>query len=309
MQNNLVSIAVATYNGEKYLKEQLDSIYNQTYKNIEVIVCDDCSSDKTVEILEEYSKNFGLKYFVNETNLGFVKNFEKAISLCSGDYIALSDQDDIWIENKIEILLKNIADNLLIHSDCELIDENGETIKEFWKGEIKSHKCFEDFLFSNVVTGCTILFKKDLLRYALPFPERLAYHDWYLAVVAAKFSQITYISAALTKYRQHIAQDTGTKKPSKLQSLLIDKINRFRGKKIHRVIAYEKHLKNLNSIADVHVFKNEQQSIIDAKNYFENYLSSPIHLKTFLIGLKYSKNKYSKKNYLYVRNILDDIVG
>ncbi len=162
---------------------------------------------------------------------------------------------------------------------------------------------------SSDLTGCTILLKKDLLRYALPFPERLAYHDWYLAVVAAKFSQITYISAALTKYRQHIAQDTGTKKPSKLQSLLIDKINRFRGKKIHRVIAYEKHLKNLNSIADVHVFKNEQQSIIDAKNYFENYLSSPIHLKTFLIGLKYSKNKYSKKNYLYVRNILDDIVG
>lgn len=309
MQNNLVSIAVATYNGEKYLREQLDSIYNQTYKNIEVIVCDDCSSDKTVEILEEYCKKFRLKYFVNETNLGFVKNFEKAISLCSGDYIALSDQDDVWTENKIETLLKNIADNLLIHSDCELIDANGKTIKKFWKGEIKSHKCFEDFLFSNAVTGCTTLFKKDLLSYVLPFPERLAYHDWYLAIVAAKLNQILYISDVLTKYRQHIEQDTGTKKPSKLQSLFVDKINRFRGKKIHRVIAYEKHLKNLNSIINLRFFKNEQRTIIEAKNYFENYLSSPIHLKTFLIGLKYSKNKYSKKNYLYVRNILDDIVG
>ena len=101
MQNKLVSIAMATYNGEKYLKEQLDSIYAQTYKDIEVIVCDDCSSDKTVEILDEYKEKYGLKYYINEKNLGFKKNFEKAISLCSGDFIALADQDDIWIENKI----------------------------------------------------------------------------------------------------------------------------------------------------------------------------------------------------------------
>ena len=73
MQNKLVSIAMATYNGEKYLKEQLDSIYNQTYKNIEVIVCDDCSSDKTVEILDEYKEKYGLKYYINEKNLGFKK--------------------------------------------------------------------------------------------------------------------------------------------------------------------------------------------------------------------------------------------
>ena len=96
----LISIAIATYNGEKYLEEQLDSIYAQTYKNIEVIVTDDCSSDKTVEILKKYYKSHGLKYVINETNLGFVKNFEKAISLCRGDYIALSDQDDIWLSTQ-----------------------------------------------------------------------------------------------------------------------------------------------------------------------------------------------------------------
>lgn len=77
MQNKLVSIAMATYNGEKYLKEQLDSIYNQTYKNIEVIVCDDCSSDKTVEILDEYKEKYGLKYYINEKNLGFKKTLKK----------------------------------------------------------------------------------------------------------------------------------------------------------------------------------------------------------------------------------------
>lgn len=118
MKNKLVSIAMATYNGEKYLKEQLDSIYAQTYKNIEVIVCDDCSSDKTVEILDEYKEKYGLKYYINEKNLGFKKNFEKAISLCSGDFIALADQDDIWIESKIEIFLKSKGiDNLIYMSD------------------------------------------------------------------------------------------------------------------------------------------------------------------------------------------------
>jgi glycosyltransferase involved in cell wall biosynthesis len=92
----MISLAMPTYNGERFLREQLDSIYNQTIVPDEVIVVDDCSTDGTISILEEYKKKYGLKYWVNEKNLGYNKNFEKAISLCTGDYIALSDQDDVW---------------------------------------------------------------------------------------------------------------------------------------------------------------------------------------------------------------------
>ena len=233
MQNNLVSIAMATYNGEKYLREQLDSIYNQTYKNIEVIVCDDCSSDKTVEILKEYSERFGLKYFINEKNLGYVKNFEKAISLCNGEYIALSDQDDIWLENKLEILLEEIGTSLLIHSDCKIIDESGNIISNDWKGKINSHLIMEDFLFSNVVTGCTVLMSKELKEVALPFPDGLAYHDWYLAILAAKEKKIKYLNKSLINYRQHSNQDTGAGKNKSLyDSIIRTKFDRLFGKKL-----------------------------------------------------------------------------
>ncbi len=125
MKNSLISIAMATYNGEKYLKDQLDSIYNQTYKNIEVIVTDDCSIDKIVEILEQYARFHGLKYTVNEENLGFVK----VISLCGGEYIALADQDDIWEKNKIEILVNEIGSNLLIHSDWVILPKTQSSQK------------------------------------------------------------------------------------------------------------------------------------------------------------------------------------
>ncbi|MDD2358074.1 MAG: glycosyltransferase family 2 protein [Thiovulaceae bacterium] len=307
----LVSIAMATYNGDEFLKEQLDSIYAQSYKNIEVIVCDDCSSDKTIEILKMYEIKYGLKYYMNEQNLGYVKNFERAINLCNGDYIALADQDDIWLENKIEFLLANIEDNLLIHSDCELIDENGQTISKTWKNELKSHKVFEDFLFSNVATGCTIMFKKKLLERILPFPEGLTYHDWYLSINAAKDNKIVYINKPLIKYRQHINQNTSAYIEGKFQALIINKILRFKGNTIRRQTIYETQVKNLYALKSMYLnFDNEKITKIDeAIIYFENYLNSLIHFKTFLIGCKNSSHIYFNKNPFFIKNIINDIIG
>src|SRR5690554_1467232 len=108
----MISIALASYNGEKYIKEQLDSILNQTIQDFEIVVCDDASTDNTWEILQQYeAKDKRFKIFRNEQNLGFKKNFEKAISHCKGEYIALSDQDDIWIENHLELLFNHIQEN------------------------------------------------------------------------------------------------------------------------------------------------------------------------------------------------------
>src|SRR5258708_3925751 len=106
MTAELVSIALCTYNGEAYLKEQLDSLIDQTYPNCEIIIVDDCSKDGTVDILKQYANEYTqIKLYINTENLGYTKNFEKAIVLCNGEYIALCDQDDIWDKNKISIMI------------------------------------------------------------------------------------------------------------------------------------------------------------------------------------------------------------
>ena len=105
-----ISIALATYNGGRFLREQLDSIYAQTWRNIEVVASDDRSSDDTVAILEEYGQSHGLRYEINDENLGFVRNFEKILARCTGDFIALADQDDIWLPDKLERLIAGIGD-------------------------------------------------------------------------------------------------------------------------------------------------------------------------------------------------------
>lgn len=309
----LVSIAMTTYNGEKYLREQLDSIYRQTHKNIEVIVCDDRSTDNTANILEEYSRKFALKYYINENNLGFVKNFEKVISLCNGDYIALADQDDVWLKNKIEVLLNEIGENLLIHTDCTLIDEQSNIISRYWKGNIESHTSFEDFLFSNMVTGCTVLMSQELQKKSLPFPEGLAYHDWWLGIVSVNETRLKYITTPLTLYRQHSSQDTGAY-TNKIFMLNIFKHLKFFYQRViindetERTIINKTQLQNLHAIYNVNYFEDKTKDISDSIEYFTNLIENSLHFQTFLIGLRYSKHIYPK-NFLYLKNILKDIIG
>ena len=210
MVNNdkLVSIAMATYNGEKYLREQLDSIYNQTYKNIEVIVCDDCSVDETVTILEEYKQKYGLIYYINEKNLGFVKNFEKAASLCNGEFIAFSDQDDIWLPEKIETLVNEICDYSLIHTNSALINANGEDLNDTLKSRLlrelglKQAVNFKGINKQEALQGAACLFKKNIATKAIPFPSEF-YHDYWISLVALKMNGIKYIDRCLVKYRLH----------------------------------------------------------------------------------------------------------
>ncbi|MGN0728895.1 glycosyltransferase [Treponema sp.] len=163
-----VSIALATYNGEKYLREQLNSILSQSIQDFELIACDDCSTDSTLQILNEYvEKDIRIKVFANEKNLGFKKNFEKAILLCSGDYIALSDQDDIWTEKHLQVLLENIGKNDLVGANAFLCDEKAKSTgidllscsridflpktKDEW---------FFFLLHSNIFQGSACLFRK-----------------------------------------------------------------------------------------------------------------------------------------------------
>lgn len=204
---SLVSVAMATYNGEEFLREQLDSIYNQTYKNIDVLVTDDCSKDNTVLILEEYKIKYGLQYYINRKTLGIVKNFERALSLCKGKYIALSDQDDIWFPEKIENLVNEIDDYSLIFSDAKLNDRysknNLDSLNKVSDYMADTDTPFLQLFFRKFIYGCTMLLKKEVLEQALPIPDGVCYHDRWLVIVAAKMGGIKYLDKELMYYRQH----------------------------------------------------------------------------------------------------------
>ena len=170
-------ILLATYNGEKYLSKQLDSILKQTYKNFRLIISDDCSIDNTKKILEEYKlKDDRIIVYYQNQNLGYVKNFEFLLSKVESEFYALADQDDIWLENKIEVAINTLKENNadLYFSDLTLINDNGEIIgNSFWKEKgfykkVLKDKSYKGLLLNNYVTGCTIVTKKKFLENILP---------------------------------------------------------------------------------------------------------------------------------------------
>lgn len=216
----MVSIALTTYNGAKYLREQLDSILLQTIQDFEVVICDDRSCDSTWCILEEYArKDSRFKIYRNEKNLGFLRNFEQAISLCTGDYIALCDQDDIWLNNHVQILLEHISDYTLCGANALLVDGDNKDLNITLLDTLgvdylpQNQEDFEFFLFhSNVFQGAALLFKKELISRALPFPENVEFHDHWLALVACSMDGVNYVNVPVLRYRQHGMNVTDNKK-------------------------------------------------------------------------------------------------
>jgi len=206
----LVSIALCTYNGAKYLSGQLDSLINQTYSPIEIIVVDDCSTDETFTILADYASKYPqFRIYKNEENLGFTANFEKAVKLCSADLIALCDQDDLWHPQKIELQVNAIKDNIFIYHDSEFIHEDGTGMNKKMSDLMNLYRgdAPETFLFFNCVSGHSILLKKQLIDDALPLKKDY-FHDWWLAYVATNIGKIDFIPQCLVQYRQHDKSDT-----------------------------------------------------------------------------------------------------
>ena len=216
----MISIAMATYNGERFLEKQLDSILAQTYQDIELIICDDCSADHTYDILTSYAKKDSrIKIYANTENLGFKKNFEKAISLCTGEYIALADQDDIWPAKKLETELKRIDDFDLVCTNASLIDANGTSMQMTMMDILDIDFVPDDqeqllihLLEANIAQGATILAKSSFLRTCLPIPEEFESQDRWFAIQACLHSGLTYISEPLLLYRQHQSQHSDNKK-------------------------------------------------------------------------------------------------
>lgn|GEM_PF-107963 len=202
----LVSIVIATYNGEKFLKEQLESLVNQTYKNCEIIAIDDNSSDNTVNILHEYAAKYSeFRVVQNEKNLGYVKNFEKGFSFTKGDFIAPCDQDDVWLPTKIEVLLNHIDDCAIAYCNSEFIDSAGNTLNQKMS-DIKTLTDFDNPLMYIEVgisaLGHAMLIRKDVVDTAMPFPTLFSHDNW-LGFVASFNGSVKFIDDVLVQYRRH----------------------------------------------------------------------------------------------------------
>lgn len=218
------SVALCTYNGEKYIKQQLDSILKQTVPVDEIIVCDDGSTDTTISIINSYQKQYPeiFKVHINEQNLRSVKNFEKAVSLCTNEIIFLSDQDDIWIDEKVQIYLNHFNKNpniSVIASNGYGIDENDNILNvitiwdviPFIRKTGKELNYFEIISFSgNIATGATMAIKKDFIQKTIPFPMVPEFHhDEWIALIAASENKFDFLDTKTFYYRQHQNQQVG----------------------------------------------------------------------------------------------------
>lgn len=222
MKDN-ISVALATYNGAKYIEEQLISLINQSLAPSEIIVIDDFSTDNTFEILKEIQKNYPLiVLYRNDENIGPIETFKKAIKYCNSEYIALCDQDDIWELNKIELSfneIKKLNQNLpsIVFTDLKMIDAQGSLIGDsFWKtqGYNPKETKFSDLLISNVVTGCTIMMNRKMKEEINQMPNKVIMHDYWIALIAFSLGCYKIIDHKTIKFRVHVESVTDKSKIS-----------------------------------------------------------------------------------------------
>ena len=203
----LVSVVLCTFNGEKYLEEQLNSILTQTYSSLEIIICDDTSTDSTQKIIAAYAlKDTRIQYFFNDSNIGVNRNFEQGFGKTTGQFIAIADQDDIWKPEKIQkqLALFTADDIILVHTSSAIF--SGATLpvnKLVNKAVILMEgNDFRRLLLRNSISGHNIIFRSTLLDLAIPFP-RFVYYDWWLCQVATVKGNIAASAEVLAFQRKH----------------------------------------------------------------------------------------------------------
>jgi glycosyltransferase involved in cell wall biosynthesis len=208
-----VSVCMAVYNGELYLDYQLQSILDQTQKVDEIIIVNDCSVDKSKEIIERFSSKLPIKYIENERNLGVIKSFEKALENISGDIIFLCDQDDYWVPEKVQktILCYDEKHHAVLSSYDYMDSENNVTPN---KNRFKGDLSLLNTVIKNPFIGCCLSFKKELVECILPIPDNVPMHDSWIGVQALIKSEVYYIPEPLLYYRRHATNVTGVRRPA-----------------------------------------------------------------------------------------------
>ncbi len=222
---------MCTYNGADFLQAQLESILAQSRRPDEVVICDDGSTDQTTTLLNQFASASSVaKIHINQQNLGSAKNFEQAISMCTGDVIALSDQDDVWRHDKLQMIedafLKNPSAGL-VFSDAEIVDENLNPLnRRMWKEVgfdahkrklVRTGRALEVLITGWTVTGATMAFRSNFTKLSLPIPNEIAMiHDGWIALTTAAVAKVVMIDEPLIKYRQHEQQQIGA--PTRTQA-------------------------------------------------------------------------------------------
>ncbi|MBO4859269.1 MAG: glycosyltransferase family 2 protein [Treponema sp.] len=233
----MIDILLSTYNGENFLRDQLDSLLSQTYKDFRILVRDDCSNDKTIMILNEYKYLYPEKIVLignNDKNLGSTKSFFEILRHSDAEFIMFCDQDDVWKNDKLEIFLNYIKEKslditkpILIHSAVEVVDSNLCTLEEttnyFNKNKCGMEKTFTWQIFQNDVTGCTVMINapmKNIINQMDYNKNKIIQHDWFLAQVAYLCNGKFFIPVPTIKYRQHSNNVLGARKLSFIQRIM-----------------------------------------------------------------------------------------
>ncbi len=306
-----IDILLATYNGEKYIKEQIDSILNQTYADFNLIISDDASTDDTVKLLEEYAnKDKRIILYKQEKNIGSTNNFEFLLTKVENNYYMLSDQDDVWEKEKVEKSIKTIINTNadLVFSDLSVVDENLKTINESFcklKGiykKIKKDKNYSALYLNNYVTGCTIISKKKFIKEILPLPKNKKYliHDYWISIVISQKGKLEFIDEKLVKYRQHGKNQVGTEQKTKNMNSIQEIRNLFLDVKIEHFSTFVENNERF--------IKSRQQDNIDALNYYTMLKNvKTINFKSFL--LFYKLYKYENLKYFILNFIILNMPG
>ena len=301
-----IDILLATYNGQEFLREQIDSILNQSYQDFNLIISDDSSEDETYKILKEYEKKDSrIRLFRQEKNLGLIQNFEFLLKQVTSDYFMFSDQDDIWKENKMEKSINKLKQEkaALVYTDLEIVDKNLEIIyPSYWKykniyKKIKKYNNFEALYLNNFVTGCTILAKSNYIKDIVPLPKtsKFMLHDYWTALVIASKDKIAYLDEPTIKYRQHKNNRVGSSRRS-------DKIEKFKELrdlfirvKIEHFQIFEENISKINSKEIVKYTK-------PALEYFKALeKETNIYLKSWTLFFKlykYEDFSYKMQNFI-----------
>jgi glycosyltransferase involved in cell wall biosynthesis len=234
-----ISVAMCTFNGELFLGEQLESLLAQTRVPDEIVICDDASEDGTVALIQRYAERLPIRLVSNGQRLGVAQNFSNAIAECTGDFIFLADQDDIWEANKVEEVVRiffGVDRPGLVFSDAILIDDHSRLLAtSLWqangfsaarKEKFANGNALRHLLRSNIVTGATAAFRAELKPAILPVPPNWM-HDYWLATVIAAISKIHCEPTPLTRYRLHSRQQVGIRRNAldKLKSLMLRKVD------------------------------------------------------------------------------------
>ncbi len=228
-----ISVCMATCNGEKYIRQQLGSILSQIGESDEIIISDDSSSDKTVEIIKTFN-DIRIRLFEHNRFHSPVYNFENALKKATGDMIFLSDQDDIWMENKVKTMKGLLQQYDLVVSDCIIVNEKEEIIQQSFFKVRRSDKGFVKNLMKNSYMGCCMAFDRRILDIALPFPEKLSMHDMWIGMIGELYGSTYFCDEKLVKYRRHenSASPTSGQSPFTIR----DKIS-FRANLLLKIIA------------------------------------------------------------------------